>query len=107
MNDDKEPQGNPWIKSAMTWAGVIVARLLFVSIFESKSVAPAAPSIAYSEFRQKVAEGSVKEISIAPNSISGTFHNNATFRTVPVRDPGLENRSKQRRGGTGGVSKCR
>src|SRR3546814_1107055 len=89
MNDDKEPQGNPWIKSAMIWAGVIVALLLFVSIFDSKSVAPAGSSIAYSEFRQKVQEGSVKEISIAPDRISGTFTNNETFSTVPVSDPGL------------------
>src|SRR3546814_7040217 len=85
MNDDKEPQGNPWIKSAMIWAGVIVALLLFVSIFDSKSVAPAGSSIAYSEFRQKVQEGSVKEISIAPDSISGSFTNNKTFSPIPVR----------------------
>src|SRR3546814_9410041 len=81
MNDDKEPQGNPWIKSAMIWAGVIVALLLFVSIFDSKSVAPAGSSIAYSEFRQKLQEGSVKEISIAPDRISGTFTNNETLST--------------------------
>src|SRR3546814_20062913 len=48
-------------------------------------------SIAYSEFRQKVQEGSVKEISIAPDRISGTFTNNETFSTVPVSDPGLAN----------------
>src|SRR3546814_96459 len=75
----------------MIWAGVIVALLLFVSIFDSKSVAPAGSSIAYSEFRQKVQEGSVKEISIAPDRISGTFTNNETFSTVPVSDPGLAN----------------
>ena len=34
MNDEKDPQGNPWIKSAMIWAGVIIALLLFVSLFE-------------------------------------------------------------------------
>src|SRR3546814_10790288 len=84
MNADKEPHANPWIKSAMIWAGVIVALLLFVSIFDSKSVAPAGSSIAYSEFRQQVQAGSVKEISIAPHRSSGPFTNNATYTTVPV-----------------------
>src|SRR3546814_15883031 len=91
MNDDKEPQGNPWIKSAMIWAGVLVALLLFVSIFDSKSVATAGSSIAYSDFRQTVQEGSVKEISIAPDRISCTFTNNETFSTVPVSYPVLAN----------------
>src|SRR3546814_11703664 len=86
MNDDKEPQGNPWIKSAMIWAGVIVALLLFVSIFDSKSVAPAGSSIAYSEFRQTVQEGSVKEISIAPDRISGKLNKNENYNQIPVSD---------------------
>src|SRR3546814_5701261 len=91
MNDYNETQGNPCINRAMICAGVIVALLLFVSIFDSKSGAPAGSSIAYSEFRQKVQEGSLKEISIAPDRISGTFTNNETFSTVPVSDPGLAN----------------
>ncbi|MCF8707734.1 ATP-dependent zinc metalloprotease FtsH [Rhizorhapis sp. SPR117] len=91
MNDDKEPQSNPWMKSAMIWAGVIVALLLFVSIFDSRSVSPAGDSIAYSEFREKVQQGEVKEISIAPDRISGTFTDNKTFNTIPVSDPGLAN----------------
>ena len=33
MNDDKEPQGNPWVKSAMIWAGVIAVLLMVVSLF--------------------------------------------------------------------------
>jgi cell division protease FtsH len=89
MNDDKEPQGNPWIKSAMIWAGVIVALLLFVSIFDSRSVTTAGDAIAYSEFRQKVQEGSVKEVSIAPDRISGTLSNGDKFNTIPVTDPSL------------------
>src|SRR3546814_15498319 len=79
MNDDKEPQGNPWIKSAMIWAGVIVALLLFVSIFDSNSVAPEGSFIAYSEFREKVQAGSGKEISIATDRLRGKATNNETF----------------------------
>jgi cell division protease FtsH len=91
MNDDKEPQNNPWVKSAMIWAGVIVALLMFVSIFDSKSVTTAGGSIAYSEFRQKVQEGAVKDVAIAPDRITGTLTNDEKFTTVPVNDPGLAN----------------
>ena len=62
MNDEKDPQGNPWIKSAMIWAGVIVALLLFVSLFDSRTATTAGTGIAYSEFRSKVQEGQVKDL---------------------------------------------
>ena len=65
MNDEKDPQGNPWIKSAMIWAGVIVALLLFVSLFDSRTATTAGTGIAYSEFRSKVQEGQVKDVAIA------------------------------------------
>ncbi len=89
MNDDKDPQGNPWIKSAMIWAGVIIALLLFVSMFDSRSASTAGTGIAYSEFRSKVAEGQVKDVAIAPDRISGTLSGGQKFTTVPVNDPGL------------------
>ncbi|AUW59819.1 cell division protein FtsH [Sphingobium sp. SCG-1] len=89
MNDDKEPQGNPWIKSAMIWAGVIVALLLFVSMFDSRTASSAGTGIAYSEFRQKVQDGQVKEVAVAPDRITGTLTNDQRFSTVPVADPSL------------------
>ena len=89
MNDEKDPQGNPWIKSAMIWAGVIVALLLFVSLFDSRTATTAGTGIAYSEFRSKVQEGEVKEVAIAPDRITGTLSSGQKFSTVPVNDPGL------------------
>jgi cell division protease FtsH len=88
MNDDKEPQGNPWIKSAMIWAGVIVALLLFVSLFERPG-ASGGSSVAYSEFRSKVQQGQVKDVAIASDRISGTLTNGQKFTTVPVPDQTL------------------
>ncbi|MDI1296506.1 MAG: ATP-dependent zinc metalloprotease FtsH [bacterium] len=88
MNDEKDPQGNPWIKSAMIWAGVIVALLLFVSLFERPATSGGS-AIAYSEFRSKVQEGQVKDVAIAPDRISGTLSSGQKFDTVPVADPGL------------------
>lgn len=85
MNDEKDPQTNPWIKSAMIWAGVIVALLLFVSMFERPTGA-AGSEIAYSEFRAKVQEGQVKDVAIAPDKITGTLANGDRFATLPVAD---------------------
>ena len=33
MQDDKEPQGNPWMKSVMIWSGILLAMLLVASMF--------------------------------------------------------------------------
>ncbi|MGE4431348.1 MAG: ATP-dependent zinc metalloprotease FtsH [Sphingobium sp.] len=89
MNDDKEPQGNPWMKSTMIWVGVIAALLLVVSMVDSRNATTAGTGIAYSDFRTKVQEGQVKEVSVAPDRIAGTLNNNQKFSTVPVNDPGL------------------
>ncbi|MBB3981695.1 cell division protease FtsH [Sphingobium fontiphilum] len=89
MNDDKEPQANPWIKSAMIWAGVIVALLLFVQLIDNRGAAAGGTGIAYSEFRAKVAEGQVKEVAVATDRITGILANGQKFTTVPVNDPGL------------------
>ncbi len=89
MNDDKEPQGNPWIRSAMIWAGVVFALLLVVSMVEGRNTVSAGTGIAYSDFRSKVQEGQVKEVAIGPDRIVGTLNNDQKFATIPVNDPGL------------------
>ncbi|MDP3674942.1 MAG: ATP-dependent zinc metalloprotease FtsH [Novosphingobium sp.] len=89
MNDDQPPSGNPWIKSLMVWGGIFLALLMVVSMFGPKSDA-AASQLRYSDFRAKVAEGSVSEVQIAPDRITGTLKNNQTFTTVPIAgDSGL------------------
>ncbi|MBB6123516.1 ATP-dependent zinc metalloprotease FtsH [Sphingobium subterraneum] len=89
MNDDKEPQGNPWIKSALIWAGVLVALLMVVTMFEGRSAGTVGTGIAYSDFRAKVQDNQVKEVAVAPDRITGVLANNQKFSTVPVNDPGL------------------
>ncbi len=89
MNDDQPPSGNPWIKSLMVWGGIFLALLLVVSMFGPRTDATAG-QMRYSDFRAKVAEGSVSEIQIAPDRITGTLKNNETFSTVPIAgDSGL------------------
>jgi cell division protease FtsH len=82
MNDEQEPKGNPLLRNMAIWSGIIVALLLIASIF-SGSGEPA-KGISYSTFREKVAAGDVKSVSIAPERITGKFQNNEPFATVPV-----------------------
>jgi cell division protease FtsH len=78
MNDDKEPQqGNPWIRSAMIWAGVVFALLLVVSLVEGRDAASGGTGIAYSDFRTKIQDGQIKEVSVGPDHIYGTLNGKA------------------------------
>ncbi|WP_414899771.1 ATP-dependent zinc metalloprotease FtsH [Sphingomonas flavalba] len=92
MNENKEPDGNPWMKSLLIWLGVVVALILFVSMFDSRARTTAADGIAYSEFLQRVDEGSVKEVAIAPDMVSGKFTNDTSFRAMAPADPTLVSR---------------
>jgi cell division protease FtsH len=92
MSDDKEPQGNPWMKSLAIWAGILLALVLFVSIFDSGTRGSAAGGIAYSEFLQRVDEGQVRDAEIAGNIISGHLTNGTTFRTYAPADPSIVQR---------------
>lgn len=90
MNDEQDPKENPWMKSMLIWAGVIVALLLTVMIFDSGNNAQAGSTISYSSFRGKIAEGSVKSVAIAPNLITGEMTNGDKFSTTPIgNDPSL------------------
>ena len=91
MSDNQEPENNPnpWMKSLLIWGGIFMALLLVVNMFGSSTEQPGT-QIAYSDFREKVAEGSVEEVIIAPDRISGTFKNDTAFTTTPVNgDTGL------------------
>jgi len=87
MNDD-QPSGNPWIKSLLVWGGIFLALLMVVSMFGSRT--ETGTPIAYSDFRAKVVENSVKDVEISPEKITGHFKNGDSFSTVPIaNDPSL------------------
>ncbi len=93
MNDDEnKPQPNPWMRSLMIWAGILLALALVVTLIEGRSTAAAGDGISYSEFLKKVDDGSVKEVVTAGDVISGTLTNNNKFRTYAVEDPALTDR---------------
>jgi len=86
MSENREPEsggGNPWLKSLAVWGGIFLALLLVVSMF-SGAREPAGTMIGYSEFKAKVAEGSVQYVEISPTLISGKMKNDEGFTTVPV-----------------------
>jgi cell division protease FtsH len=83
MNDDQQPSGNPWLKSLLIWSGIFLALMLAVSMFGSRGET-ASSQIGYSEFRAKVAEGSVADVKIGVDRISGKFKNGESFTSLPI-----------------------
>ena len=86
QNTPPEPEGNgpnPWVKSLMIWGGIFLALLMVVSAFGGGSSGGGA-QILYSDFRDKVAEGSVASVQISENQIVGEMKNGEGFSTVPV-----------------------
>jgi len=79
----RDPGGNPWMKSLMVWGGIFLALLLVVSMFGSPNAAQGT-QMRYSDFRAKVEEGTVAEVQIASDRITGTLTNGDSFMTVPV-----------------------
>jgi len=83
MNEDPQPSPNPWLKSLLVWGGIFLALMLAISMFGSRAET-AASSIQYSDFRAKVAEGSVAEVQVSDDRIVGKYKNGETFSTVPI-----------------------
>ncbi|WP_448501628.1 ATP-dependent zinc metalloprotease FtsH [Sphingomonas sp.] len=105
MNDnDKQPQGgpdnggnnNPWMRSLMIWVGILLALALFVTMFDSRGTQNSGNTIPYSAFLDKVEEGSVREVNVSPNVITGTLSNAERFRTNAPSDPQLIERLRER-----------
>ncbi|MFW2830686.1 ATP-dependent zinc metalloprotease FtsH [Sphingomonas sp. ID0503] len=92
MSENKEPSGNPWMKSLLIWVGILVALVLFVSIFDSSSRTQAGDAIAYSDFLQKVDEGTVKQVQIAGEQVTGKFTDDTSFRTYAPAQENVTNR---------------
>src|SRR5688500_3800594 len=94
MNDDKEPQGNPWMKSLFIWAGILLALVIFVQLIEGGR-GRAANDMAYSEFLGRLDEGNVKQVVIGKDVITGQLDNGERFRTYAPQDVQLVDRLKQ------------
>ena len=69
MNEDK-PTGNPWMKNLLVWGGIIMVVLLVISMFNARTDAQAT-LVPYSDFRARVADGSVESVQIGETKITG------------------------------------
>ncbi|MFN4113405.1 MAG: ATP-dependent zinc metalloprotease FtsH [Sphingomonadaceae bacterium] len=89
MSENREPnqQGpegpNPWVRSLMIWGGVFLALVMMISMFGNAGQTTGS-EIGYSAFRGQVEQGLVKNVTIAPDRITGTLKNGETFSTTPV-----------------------
>jgi len=94
-SSDKEP-GNGWMKSLVIWAAILLGLVVFVQMMGG-GAATARDAMPYSEFLNRVDEGSVKQVVIGKEVITGRLTNNETFRTnSPPTDPNLVERLRTR-----------
>src|SRR3954454_7367592 len=98
MSDNRDPNsppkdpGNPWMKSLFIWAGILLALVLFVQIFDGGARGAGQGAIAYSEVLAKVDEGSVADVAIGKEVVPGHFANGEGFKANAIPDPQLPER---------------
>jgi cell division protease FtsH len=92
MNDNerqKQPDnnggGNPWMKSLFIWVGILVALALFVTMIDGAPASGSGSTIAYSTFLDKVDEGTVKDVNVSRDIISGSFSSGTS--SAPIQSP--------------------
>ncbi len=84
MNDEQDPKGNPLMKNLAIWAAILISLVLIANLFGGGAPDPS-KSMSYSAFRDKVAQGQVVSVEIAPERITGKLTGGEAFSTVPVR----------------------
>ncbi|QNE33134.1 ATP-dependent metallopeptidase FtsH/Yme1/Tma family protein [Sphingomonas sp. NBWT7] len=103
MNENDKQSGgdnggngpNPWMKSLLIWVGILLSLAIVVTMFDGRTATASGNSIAYSAFLDKVDEGTVKDVVISRDQISGTLSSGDKFRTDPVSDPQLTDRLRK------------
>ena len=99
---DKDPNNgggggaNPWMKSLFIWAGILLALILFVQVVDGGGRAAAGQAVPYSDFLNRIEEGSVKEVAIGRETITGKLSNGEAFRTNAIPDPQLTTRLREK-----------
>src|SRR3954468_17769171 len=102
MNDKEKKPGNPWTKSLLIWAGVLLGLVLFVQMIDGGSRAATGQGIPYSEFVRQVDEGNVHTVTIATGSgggnsaIAGKLSSGEDFHTVAPGDANVSDRLIQK-----------
>lgn len=83
------PSPNPWMKSLLIWVAILLGMALFVTTIDGRQAAGGGDQIAYSAFLDKVDEGSVRDVNISRDIITGTTTSGEKFRAYPIQDATL------------------
>jgi cell division protease FtsH len=87
MSENNRKPPSPLVRNILMWAGILLALVLMVQLFQGPSERRAAgEEVAYSEFLAKVDEGQVKEAAISGRLITGQLSNGQAFRTYTPGD---------------------
>ncbi|HMT43006.1 MAG TPA: ATP-dependent zinc metalloprotease FtsH [Chakrabartia sp.] len=97
MNDENPPPSNAWMRSLAIWMAILMSLALIVSLMDGRARENDPGAIAYSEFLGKVDEGSVREVVMVGDVISGTTTNGEKFKVYAVSDPSLTQRLAEKR----------
>jgi len=97
MSDDNKQRGpdkggptpNPWMKSLLIWVAILLGMALFVTTIDGRQASGGGDQIAYSAFLDKVDEGSVRDVNISRDIITGTTTSGEKFRAYPIADSTL------------------
>jgi cell division protease FtsH len=80
---------NPWMKSLLVWVAILLGLAVFVTAIDGRNSGGNADQIAYSAFLDKVDEGSVRDVNISRELITGTTTSGEKFRAFPIQDATL------------------
>ncbi|SFP90887.1 ATP-dependent zinc metalloprotease FtsH [Sphingomonas rubra] len=80
---------NPWMKSLLIWVAILLGLAIFVTMVDGRQAGAGADQIAYSTFLDKVDEGSVRDVNISRDIITGTTTAGEKFRAYPIADATL------------------
>jgi cell division protease FtsH len=79
----------PFGRNIAFWIIIVVLALALVNLFQTPSVKESGSSLSYSEFMNRVDEGSVRNVTIEGRSITGNLSGGQAFRTYAPSDPNL------------------
>src|SRR6476620_9169163 len=102
MNDKEKKPGNPWTKSLLIWAGVLLALVLFVQMLDGGSRAATGQAMAYSEFVKQVDNGNVRTVMMtgggptSNSAIAGKLSSGEDFHTIAPAGSNIADRMVQK-----------